>query len=434
MEDLPKPVTKAEYEVVASDSTDKDMKNRRGSGFLVDLLEQLRKKDFEAAGQDSLKEDKDSVEGKKSKRFRRGLSKLFRWIIAEPTPVSATAVEPSSSELPLEVNPRALEPQPDISATIKSTALPTVEDLSLKTPTIMPELTVDADSQSSLSKSLPGVESSIAQPRPELGLAVNNLTNAQENKPYDTIRTETRHIKETKSLRSVASSFVSPEFLARHREWKLRRTAKHLARQTKELEKQNKKFKATHEALIQTRNSFEAKEIILEPKQSTIEQFQSHINAPLQRQSIGNQTVNIPTAPQERAVMPANSLPPLEMKELATHEIAKIAPERVLEQVEVAADKNIPIETLYERRHEIKDAIGTSKQITNQHVQSGQFAAPLSQVLGSASFNRLNQALRDQRGSGSRINGVQLYRHAAKNGFWAALALLMVVSLVMVLR
>lgn len=115
------------------------------------------------------------------------------------------------------------------------------------------------------------------------------------------------------------------------------------------------------------------------------------------------------------------------------HPIESLAtPQAVLEEVEEAAAKNIPLEKLFEKRQEIKDVPG------DLPVAAAAGGAVVTQST-SPQLSLAQSALADSNDNGSsRQNLVQLlrdtpqYRQAAVNGVWGAVLVLLVLAVISV--
>jgi hypothetical protein len=100
-----------------------------------------------------------------------------------------------------------------------------------------------------------------------------------------------------------------------------------------------------------------------------------------------------------------------------------VQPERVLEQVLQAAEKNTPIEKSYERRHETKDE--PSK--FDAGLSSG--AVPIGSVIAQSYHQNLsnNQQTSSENRAKTVTRQAGMYRQAAVNGFWTALVLIVAI-------
>ncbi|HSX53245.1 MAG TPA: hypothetical protein VLF90_02665 [Patescibacteria group bacterium] len=120
-----------------------------------------------------------------------------------------------------------------------------------------------------------------------------------------------------------------------------------------------------------------------------------------------------------------------------------VAPEVVQHTVEHAADHNIAIESAYERRHELKDepiafaGVSSSNHgnlVSISHQQASGASIDLRQLTKSAS--QAADQLKDQHYQMATVPppSKDLYAQAIKNGFWAAIVLLVFIGLIMLTR
>ena len=105
-----------------------------------------------------------------------------------------------------------------------------------------------------------------------------------------------------------------------------------------------------------------------------------------------------------------------------------LPPEAVREEVEVAADKNLPLERLYERRHEVKDdpvTAGATGKASASGSSSGtntpQQAVP---VFSMPSISDENAPVPPA----SILANARIYRHAVLNGLWGAVIVLLIIA------
>lgn len=100
-----------------------------------------------------------------------------------------------------------------------------------------------------------------------------------------------------------------------------------------------------------------------------------------------------------------------------------VQPERVLEQVLQAAEKNTPIEKLYEKRHETKDE--PSKFDTGLSSGAVPIGSVIAQSYHQGSSSNQQTPMENTRKAVTKQAG--MYRQAAFNGFWAALILIVAI-------
>ncbi len=118
------------------------------------------------------------------------------------------------------------------------------------------------------------------------------------------------------------------------------------------------------------------------------------------------------------------------LKEFVANE-SEARPELILHKVEEAAERNIPIENIYETRHEIKDD-------KNKTIPAGQgvIYKNLKKQINNLTklqpnFNRqianLSKLQKGQINQAKANPGSDLYKRAIKSGFWTAIAICIVI-------
>lgn len=117
---------------------------------------------------------------------------------------------------------------------------------------------------------------------------------------------------------------------------------------------------------------------------------------------------------------PASELHPENYRQVVEHDTVS-RPEMVLHEVETAAEQNIPIEGLYERRHEIKDE-AVSQAGSSPLQYDGGRASHVSQVLQSPEFARTQRMPQLQ--TEDEQPATRLYSRAARTGVVTAIVLL----------
>ncbi len=122
----------------------------------------------------------------------------------------------------------------------------------------------------------------------------------------------------------------------------------------------------------------------------------------------------------------SSDLPPQEIKELISHPDSS-KPEVIEHAVEKAADQNLAIENLYERRHEKKDEPAVIARSSTAN-QSPVPAAASFTTNGYQTYNHIQKAVTNTLPQAAKqkvqtLMNEDLYRQAAKSGFWTAIAI-----------
>jgi len=206
-------------------------------------------------------------------------------------------------------------------------------------------------------------------------------------------------------------------------------------RAVKNVERQVRKETATLEKrLRQSTEATERLEQLQQKSQEQIRQLREKREAPEIRPGVAvprPEKIERPTtSPEKRQPVPETLVRPLEVRAEIKEPELPVRPDVVLEKVVEAAEKNAPIEKLYERRAEVKDE--PSK--FSSHVASG--PVPISTVLSqSVQQSALDDKARKQLAKAVRnahqSNEGGMYKKAAVSGFWAALIILVTLTVVL---
>ena len=118
--------------------------------------------------------------------------------------------------------------------------------------------------------------------------------------------------------------------------------------------------------------------------------------------------------------------------------LPKPAPETILKKVEQAATKNIPLEALFERRHEIKDAPPVDRQADRTVLTGigGAAGQPQDQI-AAASPSPTTDPLADTSAKPATAGGstsTTSTKKAAKSGVLAGLLLLILLAIWLLIR
>jgi hypothetical protein len=111
---------------------------------------------------------------------------------------------------------------------------------------------------------------------------------------------------------------------------------------------------------------------------------------------------------------------------LAERHYERTRPEVVLQQVEKAAEKNIPLEGLYERSQEIKDVPGEPIDAALRSL--GQAAQAQAQTMSA-----FDQQLQEPANQPAANESQDLYKTAAISGVWGAFILIILFTIMLVI-
>ena len=389
----------------------------RGGEFMVGWLRRLKK---------SPETDKDDeTESKPKSRFSRFFGRLFGHMASKEDvrtpseerphiplyellmPPTEKATEPEQSDRPLEGSDQEVRWSPRETVT---------DTLSEET--------------SAREESMP-VEESLREGRvqePIEQIALRNTEYGELRPREQTVferRTEPEPVKREQVVieRRVAEPLAVLEYFLRRRA-------------VKNVERQVRKETATLEKrLRQSTEATERLEQLQQKSQEQIRQLREKREVPEVRPLVPNservESTGRPSpTPEKMRPAPEALVRPLEVKREIKEPELPVRPDVVLEKVVQAAEKNAPIEKLYERRAEVKDE--PSK--FNSNFASG--PVPISSVLTQA----VQQSALDDRGRKQLARAVSrahesndsgMYKKAAVGGFWAALVILVTLSVVL---
>ncbi len=238
-----------------------------------------------------------------------------------------------------------------------------------------------------------------------------------------------------KHINRTDRNLSEEERVRRRRERKLKRQVKDLKKQTnstaqeqKEVKKQQKEFEHTLEEQQRAAVRQEAKKPIV------VDRVYNRLPAPKQETAIYNQ-LNYAT-PAETLKPNRDILPEVrkeELKQELLHASPVVRPEIIQHKVETAAEQNIAIESLYERRHEVKD-----EEPVNQAAQSS--GAPYSLFLSK----RLNRYSRNNQPQAQTqpVHIVppassppnEMYTQAAKSGIFAGVTIAVLLIILLIIQ
>jgi len=209
---------------------------------------------------------------------------------------------------------------------------------------------------------------------------------------------------------AAQKAFIAGEVFSRHRDRKLKREVSKVKKEAKSLKQEQKEVQKQQERVSQQ----------LDRQLASKEYVREQVTAAEPRPSLPERQPFPSTRPPETP-------PPIEIhttqpKESAP-ELQLSKPETILHQVETAAEQNVPIENLYERRHETKDEESDRAATA---FASAHAASRASQNLAGQIRSQLDRAmpLRPVKSFQPGDSSDDMYRRAIRGGFWSAIILL----------
>lgn len=242
---------------------------------------------------------------------------------------------------------------------------------------------------------------------------------------------EVRYVPDVRGEKAAAAFFVTEEILSRYRDRKQKRAIRSLEKGQKNAQETVKNLsQETQEIRINQAQQAEAWRRAFEYQQTPPASEQPRI---IEQQTVP-EARPIPPETQPRPIIERVSANEAEKKEappipppLERMIVPKVKPEAVLHKIEEAAEKNVPLEDYYERRHEVKDTPTQStaailqgmglSAIAPQPTQPARQAVPPIYDYGVSPKSQLPAA------------HPQMYRQAAKSGFWGAMAILILAAI-----
>jgi hypothetical protein len=237
---------------------------------------------------------------------------------------------------------------------------------------------------------------------------------------------------------AATTLLVGAEFLARRRaDRKLKREVERLNQRITEGDQAAKRLKTVaEETKERVAQQVSDRKVVSTPKHA--EQLpENHVSSKELRQS---EIIHV--QPEKRLAPKPSELPerlhlhtekqpetlrrPEERIEPAEQEVRMPRPEKILETVTVAAEHDLPIERLYERRHEVKD--------DKTSVTTG--AVPVATVLTGMRHTPLYSSRPAVSAASAGVKppsvttSPQLYKQAMRRGFWGAVTLLVFIAII----
>lgn len=309
---------------------------------------------------------------------------------------------------------------------------------------------------------LPEIPEELIRPTMAVGETREPLANTQEiaeeaSEPITTVEKDTFILKQVKQETSLAAERQvetvdtliteqdpakrAREALRLQYEARLRREVRKLKKRAKDLETEQKEVKKQQETfsrqLEKQQRSYEKFNKITIPKmEQSRRQLHTRIeNEPKAAERIEENTrIEQQNQVSSRLEQKTELLSP-ELKTIIQKETT-VRPEIVLKTVEQAAEQNVPIEGLYERRHEIKDEAPEDALPVKASMGSIHRRNNSRQLLGQTNVaTQLRPTTGHNQTTGyptSVSSQLDMYKQAMKSGFWAAIALLILIGVLAV--
>lgn len=270
---------------------------------------------------------------------------------------------------------------------------------------------------------------------------VNSINPARADR--EQIDTDRHEIPASGHAKVIAggAGLVALEYIGRKRaDKKIRKEVKQLAKKTDEISADNKLKMAANERLQEQARLLKHRQDRAEKAANRVEnklqdlqdQETRAARSPVAEVVRLQEATKTPDRQQEAAAEPDKEtvgttsnetfLPPVadrlkQQEKILLHREKEVAPDKILHEVVNAAEKDMPIEKVYERRHEIKDEPVASNAASVGSVLNNTLAATgfINSYTRSSSSSSLNT------GRTANSGGNQdLYRQAITMGFWAA--------------
>ncbi len=425
MEDFPKQTADAEK------TPDKRRKRRRGLTFAETwrryLLGEQTTGAIDSDDEDAEQRD-DKAKERPTKRWFERFGKVFRSLLSiERVPQQGVSVE--ADERVTEV-----------------VALPEVEDNGHIDKLLPPAFTAPLNVEQKPEISYQAV-SEASQPEIPLVPGVETVSiHLPENDSLELVPEFAAIASENKetTMADTTSAVSAGEVLRQRHETRLRWRVRRLKRQTKDLKTGQRDIRKQQEAFAKQlgvqKGAYERFNKVTAPRlEKSREQLRSRLETIEQRQPTMSlapekQLPPEPTKAETGGINEVSIELHPEKAEILNTPSPEAKPEIVLQTVERAAEQNMPIESVYERRHETKDeptdVIPTTKKpIPVYNMSSNSFPiTPVPKFRGlydNASPQQLPPSI------AAPTQETTLYHQAMKSGFWTAISLIILLTIFM---
>ncbi len=146
-------------------------------------------------------------------------------------------------------------------------------------------------------------------------------------------------------------------------------------------------------------------------------------------------TIKVPEMDLRESAKEVSSVKPNEYPEQMADKLPNARPEVILDRVEKAAERDLPIEKLYEQQHEAKEA---SPGASRSSFASGATGLPDrgSSFVYSSRSKDLDHFAGSRSTSPPTVRsdvGTDMYRQAMKSGFWTAIGLMLLLGVLVLI-
>jgi hypothetical protein len=249
------------------------------------------------------------------------------------------------------------------------------------------------------------------EPIPEAELVVQPHVSAEAAESVGSIVNRMSTRPET-----AASAARAQEYLRAQRERRIKRDVRRL------------KYRSRHQVNRQKALEQRQKELEKQLKEGMERESRTNIVPEIVRIP---QTISVERTPEKKmqSQLPAAlELQPQEFRELVNPKPDATKPEEVLKRVEIAAKENVPIEQIYERRHEIKDESNKQAAAARAVIRGTAERLQDSSRRLARSIESTKDAIKDLANAAKpdqlTRDNPELYSQSMKAGFWAAVAIL----------
>ncbi len=406
-------------------------------------------------------DDEESLEGgtnkKRKKRFARKFSQLFRSRIATRTDAAGeeqeahvTTPDQSSPEVSRslglnffdvvrsqssEATPEQSNEtsRPDELAAAAADSLDSPEALSeteeISVNDILQEVSAEVDAEEDTEGEAVPERVDPAVPEPEsIGTILSRQSAAEDighvhekrsafSSDHEADHDKILHAANKKAVRASATAFVGAELMSRSRDRRLDAKIEAQKIATSRLEEQQMLQERINHEL---QRKLEASKESIKPNISYVEKTPA--------------TSGEGVKPKAEAVIPKPASPEIAERHVRAIEqieraavTSEAAPEIVLKSVEKAAEKNAPIEQLFEKRHEIK---GSVDPVDRSFFKDNEDQVRRTELEAHATAQRQFEAEQREKllklAAEGQSSQNSVYQQAATTGFWVAVILIVV--------
>lgn len=291
--------------------------------------------------------------------------------------------------------------------------------------------------QSMAEENVPGPEKIETAP-PELEPAAPNTVALEATVPHqaraqevslDEVRYEARAAARNQAVGTSLLTGLVVDQLSRRRDRKIRAEQKEQAKEIKKVEQRQEKLQTAQEASRAQLKSL----LTIEEAGKLIESQQPGLQNAEQLQQLDPRPKdNAELQPVAQKEQVKYAMPDLENIEQPLYKpVAEVKPETVLKRVEKAAEKGVPLENIFERRHEVKDAPtpDTMKSV-GDILKKGTPSVPASRASYGQNWEQQLRAAQQQAAFSPHQSDKTIYKKAVGRGL-AAAAVILAIALIL---